>query len=124
VVCRPTATRAALVLAAADDYPLIVHTAARMQETVRQRLRGQVRRITLGFVAIMLIGFAAALFSAGTGASVIESPLWVLVSIIAVIYVYRMRCPCPRCGKSVAGIYGKVPPRCPWCGLDFEAPYP
>jgi hypothetical protein len=112
------------VLAAADDAHPIVHTAARMQETVRQQLRAQVRRITLGFVAIMLIGFAAALFSSGRNASVIESPLWLLVSIIAVVYVYRMRCRCPRCGKSVAGIYGKVPARCPWCGLDFEAPFP
>jgi uncharacterized protein (DUF983 family) len=106
------------------DLNPIVHTAARMQETVRQQLRGQVRRITLGFVAIMLIGFAAVLFSSGTNAGVIESPLWVLVSVIAVIYVYRMRCRCPRCRKGIAGIYGKVPPRCPWCGLDFEAPFP
>ncbi|HTC16433.1 MAG TPA: hypothetical protein VK695_11590 [Steroidobacteraceae bacterium] len=95
-----------------------------MQETVREQLRRQVRWLTLGFVAIMLIGFLAVVMTSVNGESVFQSPLWILVTVIAVAYVYSVRCKCPRCGKSVAGIYGRVPAACPYCRLDFNAPWP
>jgi hypothetical protein len=84
----------------------------------------QVRWLTLGFVAIMLIGFLAVVMTSVNGESVFQSPLWILVTVIAVAYVYSVRCKCPRCGKSVAGIYGRVPAACPYCRLDFNAPWP
>jgi hypothetical protein len=72
----------------------------------------------------MLIGFGALLLVPGEDSSVFDNPLWILVIIGALWYIYAVRCRCPRCGKSIGGIYARVPPACPWCGLSFDAPWP
>jgi hypothetical protein len=95
-----------------------------MTETVRQQLGRRLRWITAGFVALMLIGFGVVLLLPGGDPNVFDNPLWVIVIIGALGYIYTMRCRCPRCGRFVAGIYGRIPPRCPWCGLPFDVPWP
>lgn len=93
-------------------------------ESVRQQLQRRVRRVTAGFVALTSVGFAVLLMLQQGESEVFDSPAWLIVVGAAIGYFYTMRCNCPRCHKTVAGVYGKIPPVCPWCGLPFDRPYP
>jgi hypothetical protein len=94
-----------------------------MTDTVQEQLRRQVRWITAGFVALMLLGFGLLLLLPGNDANLFDSPLGLVIIIGGLSYAYAVRCRCPRCGKRVTGIYGRVPASCPWCGLRFDAPW-
>jgi len=93
-------------------------------ESVRQQLQRRVRRVTVGFVVLMSTGFGALLILQKGESELFDSPAWLIVLGAAIGYIYTMRCDCPRCRRTVAGVYGKIPPACPWCGLPFDRPYP
>lgn len=93
-------------------------------ETVREQLQRRVRRVTLGFVGLMTAGFGVVLMLQQGESEFFDSPVWLIVVAVAIWYLYAVRCNCPRCRRIVAGVYGKVPVRCPWCGLPFDRPYP
>jgi putative copper export protein len=93
-------------------------------ESVRQQLQRRARRVTVGFVILMTAGFGALLLFQQGESELFDNPAWLIVLAAAIGYVYTMRCDCPRCRGTVAGVYGKVPPACPWCALPFDRPYP
>jgi hypothetical protein len=94
------------------------------RESVRQVLQRRVRRVTVGFVALMIAGYGAVLMLQKGETDVLDSPAWLVVVAAAIAYLYAVRCSCPRCRKTVAGVYGRIPARCPWCGLPFDRSYP
>lgn len=93
-------------------------------QSVRQVLQRRLRRVTVGFVALMIAGYGAVLMLQRGDADVLDSPVWLIVVAAAIAYLYAVRCNCPRCHKTVAGVYGRIPARCPWCGLPFDRSYP
>jgi len=72
----------------------------------------------------MSAGFGTVLMLQRGESDVFDSPVWLIVVAAAIGYLYAVRCNCPRCRRTVAGVYGKIPPSCPWCGLAFERRQP